>query len=64
MKPYKVQFYVYASSEEEVQALESAMRDFVKTLYNKGVLVTAHRMMAALRQFGTNLLVTNFLKKL
>ncbi len=63
MKPYKVQFYIYATSEDEVIELEKTMYDFVDSHYKKGVFVTARRVVEALRQFGSNLFVTNFLKK-
>ena len=63
MKPYKIEFYVYASDEIEVKNLEKSMFNFVNNHYKNGVLVTAKKMTDALHQFGSSLFVTNFLKK-
>lgn len=62
MRPYKVTFYVYADSEDEVQGLQKTMNNFVREKYNNGVLVTAKRLGLAMEKFGNNFLVTNFLK--
>lgn len=63
MKPHKVQFYIYAESEEEVAQLENSLRQFVVAQYNKGVLVTARKLATALIQFANNIIVQNYLKK-
>lgn len=63
MNPYKVTFYVYAESEEEAKGLQTAMNNFVRTQYSKGVLVTARRLGEALAKFGNNFFVTNFLRR-
>nr|DAW31545.1 MAG TPA: hypothetical protein [Caudoviricetes sp.] len=62
MKPYKAQFYVYADSEQEVRELEKALHDFTAAQYSKGVLVSATKITEAVRRFGHNLLITQFLK--
>lgn len=62
MTPQKVAFYVYAENEQEVKELQTALNDFVRNQYNKGVLVTAQKMLGALAKFGNNFLVSNFLK--
>jgi hypothetical protein len=62
MTPQKVTFYVYAESEQEVKELQAALNDFVRSQYNKGVLVTAKKMLGALAKFGNNFLVSNFFK--
>nr|DAH39127.1 MAG TPA: hypothetical protein [Caudoviricetes sp.] len=62
MKPYKAQFYVYADSEQEVMELEKALHDFTAAQYGKGVLVSATKITEAVRRFGHNLLITQFLK--
>ncbi|MBO5044894.1 MAG: hypothetical protein J6C45_07635 [Alistipes sp.] len=63
MKPYEVSFYVYAESEEQVAALKSELNTFVREKYNGGVLVTAVKLINALRRFKTNIFVTSFLKQ-
>jgi bifunctional ADP-heptose synthase (sugar kinase/adenylyltransferase) len=62
MTPQRVTFYVYAENEQEVKELQSALNDFVRSQYNKGILVTAQKMIGALAKFGNNFLVSNFLK--
>lgn len=62
MKPYKAQFYVYAESEQEVKELEKALHDFTTSQYNKGVLVSASKLTDALKRFGHNPLITQFLR--
>lgn len=48
MKPVKVQFYVYAESEDEARSLEKDLHGFVDGQYRKGVLVTASKLSDAL----------------
>jgi hypothetical protein len=62
MKPQKVAFYVYAESEEEVKDLQKTLNDFVRDRYDSGILVTAKSLGIAIKKFGSNFLVTNFLK--
>lgn len=62
MIPYRAQFYVYAESEQDVKTLEKELHDFIVSQYAKGVLVTAPKLTDAIRRFGTNLLITQFLK--
>ena len=62
MKPYKIEIYVYAESEGEAQTVEKAVKDFVKEKYQKGILVTADKLVAALARFGNSIIVNQFLK--
>lgn len=62
MKPYKVEIYVYAETEEEAMAVHKAAKDFVKAKYEKGILVTADKIVSALTRFKDNAIVNNFLK--
>lgn len=63
MTPHKIEFYVYAENEQEAKELQRAMNDFVRAQYNKGVLVTARKLIGALANFGNNFFVTNYLRK-
>lgn len=63
MTPQKIEFYVYAENELEAKELQRAMNDFVRAQYNKGVLVTARKLMGALANFGNNIFVSNYLRK-
>jgi hypothetical protein len=62
MKPYKVEIYLYAENEQEVQEATQAAYDFVKNNYNNGVLVTARKVTDIIRKWGNNPLVRNFIK--
>ena len=63
MKPYQVTFYIYAEDDAEVQKLQHELNGFVRERYNKGIIVTATKLTEALRKFGNNFIVNNFLKK-
>lgn len=63
MKPYKIEFFVYADSEEEAKGLERDLFDFVNEKRNIGIAVRASRIMVALDRFRNNILVNNFLKQ-
>ena len=63
MKPYQVAFYVYAENESEVKELQIELNNFVRDRYNKGILVTSRKLVSALKKFGNNFIVNNFLAK-
>lgn len=63
MKPEKINFYVYAQTEEEVKQLQECLNDFVRQQYNKGVLVTAKKLIDVIKMFGSNVIVSNYLSK-
>lgn len=62
MKPYKIEIYVYAESDDEAMAAQRAMKDFVRSKYDRGILVTASKLVAALNRFKDNIMVNQFLK--
>jgi hypothetical protein len=62
MKAYQVKFYVYADSQQQADQLEQTLYAFVDAQRGKGVAVTADRLAAALRKYGDNYFVTQFLK--
>lgn len=63
MKPYKATFYIYAENEQDVITLQQELNNLVRTKYDSGILVTAPKLTNALRKFGANVLVNNFLKR-
>ena len=63
MKPYKVQFFLYAESQEEVDELERALFDFVNEKRNIGIAVSATKVCRALNSFKGNILMNNYLKQ-
>jgi molecular chaperone GrpE (heat shock protein) len=62
MKPFKIEIYVYADSEEKALEVQKAARDFVRERYQNGILVTADKLMNALRKFGNSMIVNQFFK--
>jgi hypothetical protein len=62
MKPYKIEVYVYAETDDEAMEAQRAMRDFVRSKYNMGILVTAKKLIGALTRFKDNIVVNQFLK--
>lgn len=63
MKPYQATFYIYAENEAEVQELQRELNNFVRERYNNGIIVTSTKLTDALRRFGNNFIVNNFLKR-
>lgn len=62
MQPYKIDIYVYADSAEEAQQVSSTWRTFVLNMRDKGIAVHANKLSKALKDFGNNPLVSNFLR--
>jgi hypothetical protein len=62
MKPYKVEIYLYAESEQEAQEATQAAYNFVKSNYEAGVLVTAKKFTEIVNKFGNNPIVRNFIR--
>lgn len=53
---------MYAQSEDEALQAQKAMIDFVKVKYDRGILVTADKIVSALSRFKDNVIVNQFLK--
>jgi hypothetical protein len=62
MKPFKIDIYVYADSEEMALAAQNAINKFVKDKYQSGILVTAEKLTNALTRYGSSMIVNQFLK--
>ncbi len=62
LQPYKIDLFVYAESDSEALALEQALKRFVNTQRERGVAVTASKLNTLLDQYGSNTLITNFLR--
>lgn len=63
MQPYKIEIYVYAESPEQAQEVEKATKAFVRKKYEKGILITAGKLLTALSRFENNILVNQFFNK-
>ena len=62
MKPYKVELYIYAESEDQAKKVESAAISFVKQKYTQGTLVTASKLIDALKKFENSIIVNQYFK--
>nr|DAI94476.1 MAG TPA: hypothetical protein [Bacteriophage sp.] len=62
MKPYKIEFYIYADSEEEIREAERAAHAFVSSNYQQGIIVSARKITDALNRFKDNFFVKTFLR--
>ena len=62
MQPYKIEIYVYAESQEQALEVEKAARGFVRRKYEKGILVTAKKILSALGRFEDNIIVNQFFR--
>lgn len=62
LQVYEIKFKLYADSQAEAEALESELLAFVREKREKGVAVTASKVIKALQQFKNNVFVTSYLK--
>lgn len=62
MRPYKIEFYIYADSEAEAQELAKTLYDFVSDKRQQGIAVKAKKLTEALTKYKDNYFVTKFLR--
>ena len=62
MKPFKIEIYVYAETAEEAAKVQQSAINFVKAKYNKGILVTANKLSAAIDKFQDSYIVNQYFK--
>ena len=62
MKPYKIEIYVYADSEDEAAKVQEAAIRFVKEKYNAGILITANKLLNALEKFKNSFMINQYFK--
>lgn len=53
---------MYAESDSEALALEQSLKRFVNEQRERGVAVTASKLNTLLDRYGSNPLITNFLR--
>lgn len=59
MKGYKIQFELYANSEQEAESARKAIVTFIGELANYGRAVTGQKLSEALPKWKDNVLVRN-----
>lgn len=62
LQVYEIKFKLYAESQAEADALQAELLAFVRDKREKGIAVTANKLIRALQQFRTNVFVNNYLK--
>ena len=62
LQVYEIKFKLYAESQAEADALQAELLSFVREKREKGIAVTANKLIRALQQFRTNVFVNNYLK--
>lgn len=63
MQGYKIEFNVYADTQEEADAATCALKSFISKKAQMGVAVTANKISEALARWQDSVWVTNFFKR-
>lgn len=63
LQVYEIKFKLYAESQAEVDALQTELLAFVREKREKGIAVTANKLIRALQQFKKNIFVNNYLNQ-
>ena len=63
LQVHEITFKVYAESRAEADALQTEMIAFVRDKREKGIAVTASRLIRALQTFKNNPFINNYLNK-
>jgi hypothetical protein len=61
LQVHEISFKVYAESKAEADALQTEMMAFVMDKREKGVAVTANKLLRALQTFKNNPFINNYL---
>lgn len=61
LQVHEISFKVYAESKAEADALQTEMMAFVRDKREKGVAVTANKLLRALQTFKDNPFINNYL---
>lgn len=61
LQVHEISFKVYAESKAEADALQTEMMAFIRDKREKGVAVTANKLLRALQTFKNNPFINNYL---
>lgn len=61
LQVHEISFKVYAESKAEADALQTEMMAFVRDKREKGIAVTADKLLRALQTFKNNPFINNYL---
>ena len=62
MQGFKIEFNVYAESQEEADQASTAIKEFISSLAQEGRAVTAVRIRDAVLRWSKNIFVKNYFK--
>lgn len=62
MQGYRVQFNIYADSQEEADRASEAIKAFISEKARAGIAVTANKVAEAVGRFKDNYLVTQYFR--
>jgi hypothetical protein len=62
MQPYQAKIYIYADSQEQVSAFESAFNQLVNDKRQLGIAVSAEKLLQAIDRFGGSFFINHYLK--
>ena len=63
LQVYEIKFKLYAESQADADALQTELLTFVRDKRERGIAVTANKLIRALQQFKTNIFVNNYLNQ-
>lgn len=58
----RIEFFLFANDDKEVEDLEKGLFEFIYDLYQEGIYVRADRLQKAIDMFKDNFMVKQFLK--
>lgn len=59
IQPYKMEVFIYASSQAEIEELQQTLRQFIEDHRNEGRAVTASKVSSAIKKWRDNTIVRN-----
>lgn len=62
MEGYKIEFNIYAESQEEAEEAEAAIKRFITAQALEGRAVTARKITDALARWSSSFIVKNYFK--
>lgn len=63
MQGYKVQFNIFAKSQEEADKTSRMMAAYVDGMAKRGIAITGEKIQTIIDLYGFNPIVTNYLKR-
>ena len=62
MQGFEIKFNVYAETQAEADLASEAIKQFISSMAQKGIAVTANKLTDGIRKWKDNYFVTNYFK--